>query len=1161
MFMSKKIYLLVLLFIVNSVQSQMSYNRNLPSLNVMALNNNFFEAGKISVKFHRFHYNQCTATTTFDNKIVFNSAALNQLSQQYHFSTYTSLFNNILKDETRIDKHQRWGFDLWFTIQFDSSLSVQRLYNDLMKTNLFEVVEPVYKKHLLDAEEDKDCGVNYVPNDPLLSQQWHYNNTGQANGIAGKDIKLFPAWDIETGKPNVIVAVHDMGIQLDHPDLAQNIAIGKSFNFISNDTNIVMGYHGTHTAGTIAAVNNNGIGVSGIAGGDGNVNSGARLMSVQIFQDNKSAGLAEGFVYAADKGAAISSNSWAYDIENIYEIAVMDAIDYFIENGGGTALQGGLVIFASGNLSQTIRYFPSAYDRVICVAATNNRDTKANYSTFGSWVDIAAPGGDYSAFGSSQVLSTSSGSSYKGDHGTSMACPHVSGVAALIASKLSGKASASDVRDILLSTTDNIDSLNPNYIGLIGTGRLNAYKALSKAETIFNGLNVAAVDSFKAVYNCSNINLNWKKNIASNDVVIAYSNINGISGLVNGKTYNVGDALVGEGAIIYKGNAANFTLSSNNKFLHYFKIWSIDASNNYSFGKTAEIVAPAYIEQSGSIQQNFDFPPYFPTQEWRAINPDNDLTWAHTAADTAHTGAGDLYSMCMYNYQYNTLLGAVDILTSPLINVQNSDSIKLSFWYAYKYRNTGLPIADSLELLVSTDCGKSYISLWKKGGMNLATVSSTTDTAFYPFGIDKWQQIKIDISSFKNNNKILFAFRSVNGKGNNLFLDNIDIDVRYNNDAALSQIVSPIDASCNSTISPQVVIKNIGNNNLTSLKINYTIDGGNPIATIWNGNIKKDDSATISLTNSIVNAGKHQLTVYSFLPNNVPDEFVLNDTLHSSFYITQNATLPFYEGFEGNTFPPEKWYVAQQPVDAISWVKTNKYGSNSSSSAMMQNFVYDNKGRTDDLITPLFSIDRNMDSAFLLFDYAYEARFVPTTGIDFDTLEISISRDCGSTWQNIWRKGGGDLVTFNQTQSYDFNEFFPQANQWKPDSIMIANSFNKGDAIQLRFRNIEYFGNDLYLDNIKVYSKYYAPGIKEKGYAIYPNPTQNYLLIQHLNNPTNLKAIKVFNSVGRTVLNKKYDSNAVKDISLNTTSWASDVYILQLIYDDKTITEKIVKLP
>ena len=1070
----KKVWIAIILLCSQKTYAQTynTYQRNLPIINVLALNDSAYEKGKIAVKFRRTSFNKLHLNSTNINELLFNHAALNEIAAQFNFNKFSLMFSNVLKQKDLATKHQQWNLDLWFNIEFDKTKNVKLLYMALQKTNLFDVVEPVYKKHLLDVVDDGQSSLNFIPNDPKFNEQWNYNNTGQGNGTAGKDIKLVDAWDIETGKPNVLVAVHDMGIQLDHPDLAQNISVGKSFNFIDNNDTIVQGYHGTHTAGTIAAVNNNGIGVSGIAGGDGTVNSGIRLMSVQIFKGNRSAGLAEGFIYAADKGAAISSNSWAYDIENIYELSVMDAIDYFIANGGGNALQGGLVIFAAGNVSRAIKYYPSAYDRVICVASTNNRDTKANYSTFGSWVDIAAPGGDYNNGPSSQILSTTSFSGYAGDHGTSMACPHVAGVAALIVSKLSGKASASDIRDILLSTTDNIDALNPNFIGLLGTGRLNALKALQKSQVIFTGLNVAAVDSVWAINNCSSLNINWNKNASSNDVVVAYSNTNGIGSLTNGTNYNIGDKLVGEGTVIYKGNANGFTLPYNNSLLHFFKIWSVDTSIQYSYGKTAEIVVVSSINGSGNINQNFDFPPYFPTQEWRTINPDNDISWIHTAADTSNTGAGDAYSMVMYNYNYNSLLGAVDILTSPLYKVANADSLELSFWYAYKYRNTGLSNADSLEVLVSADCGNSYNSIWKKGGFNLATINSTTDSIFYPFGIDKWQQVKLNITSYNINNKLMFAFRSVNGKGNNLFLDNIYFDIRYKTDVVISSLVSPINAFCDTIIYPKIIVKNNGNNSINSLQVNYVVDGGSVVNTNWNGNLAKNDSVIIMLNQTTVSIGNHQIKLYTLLPNNLNDEYNLNDTLKGSFFVTPITVMPIAQEFESNTFPPHHWYINQEPVDAISWTKTNLAGSGSLSSCLIPNYYYDNKGRKDDIITPVFESNNNGDSCYLVFDYAHATKFSPTsTGIDFDSLEIDVTNDCGSTWTKIWKKGGYGLQTINQVQSYDI-EFIPQISQWRKDSILIPLNFNAGDKIQVRFRSIENFGNNIYLDNIKLFSKY-----------------------------------------------------------------------------------------
>ncbi|MCX6210556.1 MAG: S8 family serine peptidase, partial [Bacteroidetes bacterium] len=593
------LFILLCLFFVNG-DSQNNNYRNLPPIYLESIDNNSFEKGKISIKFNAIAYNKISFLNN-NNQIEFNNSQLNLLSTQYHFIKINSLFPNVLQDETKIDLHKKYNLDKWFFLEFDTTQNVKELIASLQQTHFFEVVEPVYKKHLLDANN----GATFLPNDPRLNEQWHYNNTGQGLGKVGKDIKLIDAWDIETGKPQVIVAIHDIGVQLDHPDLAQNILPNKSFNFITNNNIINPGNHGTHTAGTIAAVNNNGIGVSGIAGGNGNINSGARIMSLQIFDINSngfvSGNFAESFIYAADNGAAISSNSWAYDEDGLYELSVMDAIDYFIENGGGNAIQGGLAIFAAGNVSKSIRYFPSSYDRVICVAATNNRDEKTWYSTYGNWVDIAAPGGEDRAGALSQVLSTTSGSGYTTDQGTSMACPHVAGVAALVASKLMGKASASDVRDILLSTTDNIDSLNTSFIGLIGTGRLNAYRALQKAQSLLNNNTVAAIDSFKATYNCNTIQLSWKKNNNNNNVVVVYSNKNDIGTATNGTQYAMGNSFGYNSKVIYVGNASNITIPCNDSMLHFFKVFSVDANNNYSIGRTTELVTPSYINTSGTI--------------------------------------------------------------------------------------------------------------------------------------------------------------------------------------------------------------------------------------------------------------------------------------------------------------------------------------------------------------------------------------------------------------------------------------------------------------------------------------------------------------------------------------------------------------------------------
>ena len=233
------------------------------------------------------------------------------------------------------------------------------------------------------------------------------------------------------------------------------------------------GYHGTHVAGTIGAVNNNGIGVSGIAGGSGTGN-GVRIMSCEILGGTGSGNIPDSYVYAADMGALISQNSWGYQYPEYYEQAVLDAIDYFIAEAGsyaGSPMKGGIVIFAAGNSAYDGKWYPAYYDQIVSVAALNASSHLTVYSNYGTWVDISAPGGqaednaniDPNSPYKNGVLSTLDNDSYGFMDGTSMACPHVSGVAALIVSKFGGTGfTMSELKTRLL--TGSVLSIQLNLI-------------------------------------------------------------------------------------------------------------------------------------------------------------------------------------------------------------------------------------------------------------------------------------------------------------------------------------------------------------------------------------------------------------------------------------------------------------------------------------------------------------------------------------------------------------------------------------------------------------------------------------------------------------------------------------------------------------------------
>ncbi len=890
-----------------------------------------------------------------------------------------------------------------------------------------------------------------------------------------------------------------------------------------------------------------------MAGGNGNANSGIRLMSCQVFSNTGNKGFAESFVYAADNGATISSNSWGYATEDVYNMAVLDAIDYFCNTAGGNVLKGGVVVFASGNNGQLYKMYPAAYDRVICVAATNNKDAKANYSNYGSWVDISAPGGEGGGGVPTGIFGLGFNNDYGfGGGGTSYACPQVAGVAALVASLLNGKASANDVREIILSTTDNNYPENANYIGLLGNGRLNAYKALLKAKSFLNKT-VSSPTNFSAKYNCNGFNLSWAKNSANNNVIIAYNTSSNFGSLTDGNPYTIGTILQGGGNIIYSGNASNFSfpIILDSAIEHSFKIWSIDGNNNYSFSETLNNYTTPTVTSSGKniLTQNFDFPPLYPNKVWNfSSNGDNNSSWIHTARDTANTGVNDAYSLGMYNYDFNKILGSSDTLFCPQIAIKNTDSIALTFWRAYQFSNRNLPYSDTLEILVSTNCGSTYTTVFKKGGADLATIADQSITEFYPFGIDKWKKETINLSNFSTAKKILIAFRGLNGKGNNQFIDNISVDVLYKNDVALTAIKETTKTNCDNQIIPIISLKNNGLQTVRQLNIAYQIDNGNIVNTSINSSVQSNGDSTITLNTQNISSGNHILKVF----NTNIDNFTNNDTLTTNFSTFNNAALPLIEDFEGATFPPTNWQLRNSNNSLFTWRKNQLFGSGSNSAAFAQNFL--NRGISNNhLLTPNYLIRNNTDSIFLLFDVA------AAYGNFIDTLEVAYSKNCGATFTTIYRKWGTDLQTINQPQALT-TEFFPSKNQWRRDSINLSNSIFNNETIMLRFSNYNSNGNNVFLDNIKLYSKSLPIKLKQQGYIMYPNPTVDYLTVQHYQTTTNLKSIIFYNALGKRVLAKNYNGTIPANINISTQNLPYGLYTVQLNYTDKSVLEKLIKL-
>jgi serine protease len=368
---------------------------------------------------------------------------------------------------------------LIYELKYSSDADLFKTINSLLQTGVLVYAEPKYLPK-----------VSYVPNDPAVAS---------SNQPFLVRINAFDGWDVSKGDTDVVIGITDTGTDWDHPDLIANLQLNhadpingadddgdgyidnyRGWDLGENDNNPTVGQcwtcpHGSHVSGCAAATTDNGTGVA-------SPGFNSRFLPVKIADGNGSLSKAyEGITYAADHGCQIINCSWGGGGGGTFG---QNVIDY------ATINKNCLVIAAAGNNSSNLSFFPSAYNYVLAVAATNStNDFKAGFSNYGYYVDVCAPGNN--------IYSTVTDNTYTDMSGTSMASPITAGVAAIVKSYFPSY-NALQVGEQVRITADNIYSLTPNqnYVNQLGTGRINLFNALtvSSPSVRMNPINVTDND-------------------------------------------------------------------------------------------------------------------------------------------------------------------------------------------------------------------------------------------------------------------------------------------------------------------------------------------------------------------------------------------------------------------------------------------------------------------------------------------------------------------------------------------------------------------------------------------------------------------------------------------------------------------------------------------
>lgn len=673
--------------------------------------------------------------------------------------------------------------------------------------------------------------VEYAEAVPIMRPTLTPNDIGPASGSGDQwflyNIQAENAWNLSVGSSNIIVAIVDDAVKVDHPDLAPALWTNpgeipnnnidddnngyvddvSGFDVADNDNNpmphVSNQSHGTHVAGCAGAATDNNIGVASIGWG---------ISLLPVRSSNQVQTITDGYsgvIYAADAGAHVINMSWG-------------------GTGGGQTGQniidyarnaGSIPVAAAGNNNSTSVFYPAGYNGVITVAATSTSDQKASFSNYGSWIDISSPGTGIRA----TYIGSNMSNTYADLQGTSMASPIVAGLCGLMLS-LNPNMTQQEVENCLYSTADPVTS-NQNQMG---AGRINAFAAMQCVAASINTPPVSDIGS-DASQACPGGSIQF---FGSSTAGIA----NSYSWTFQGGTPATSTA---QNPVVSYPAAGNYDVSLITT--NSFGADTLVLNGYASIGSNAtEVIFIETFESSSPTQQS-----------WSVSNPDNDVTWSlfQTSGNISGTTSAGIRL-----FTYDNAGGERDYLISPQLDFSNNTQIEMSFSHAH--RRYSQSYSDSLRISVSTDGGTTWNVEFAdaESGQGTFATNSITTSEFFPSTATDWcfggnvgaSCFTLDLSAYDGAPNVRIAFETVNDYGNNMFID--DVEIRGICGALPGGVTADFNYNDNTICEGETV--QFSDNSQNAVSWSWTFQGGSPASSI-----QQNPSITYN------NAGNYDVTL------------------------------------------------------------------------------------------------------------------------------------------------------------------------------------------------------------------------------------------------------------------------------------------------------------